>query len=78
MRGWPGSGDLTDIDAALVWGPKRGKLKNYPNLKVIISIGAGIEHILRDPDLPNDVPIVRTFDSHMQGAMVESALLHVL
>ena len=78
MRVWPDSGNPTDIDAALVWGPKRGELKNFPNLKVIISMGAGVEHILRDPDLPKDVPIVRTFDSHMQGAMVEYVVLHVL
>ena len=78
MRVWPDSGDPADIEAALVWGPKRGELRNYPNLKVIISMGAGVEHILRDPDLPKDVPIVRTFDSHMQGAMVEYVVLHVL
>ena len=78
MRVWPDAGDPTDIDAALVWGPKRGELKNYPNLKVIISMGAGVEHILRDPELPQGVPIVRSFDSHMQGAMVEYVVLHVL
>ena len=78
MRVWPDSGDPTEIDAALVWGPKRGELKNFPNLKVIISMGLGVEHILRDPELPKDIPIVRTFDSHMQGAMVEYVVLHVL
>ena len=78
MRVWPDSGDPSDIDAALVWGPKRGELRNFPNLKVIISMGAGVEHILRDPDLPKDVPIVRTLYSHMQGAMVEYVVLHVL
>ncbi len=78
MRVWPDAGDPLEIDAALVWGPKRGELKYYPNLRVIISMGAGIEHILRDSDLPANVPIVRTFDPHMQGAMVEYVVLHVL
>ena len=41
-------------------------------------MGLGVEHILRDPELPKDIPIVRTFDSHMQGAMVEYVVLHVL
>ena len=78
MRVWPDAGDPLEIDAALVWGPKRGELKYYPNLRVIISMGAGVEHILRDSDLPANVPIVRTFDPHMQGAMVEYVVLHVL
>ncbi|MGI9426395.1 MAG: 2-hydroxyacid dehydrogenase, partial [Hyphomicrobiaceae bacterium] len=47
---------------ALVWMPPIGELKRYPNLKAIFSIGAGCDHILRDPDVPKDLPIVRLVD----------------
>lgn len=51
-----------DVDAirhALVWDPEPGRLVGFPNLRLIISSGAGVDHILRDPFLPQGVPIVR-------------------
>ena len=66
VRVWPdGVGDPADIDYALVWRHPEGDLKNYPNLKCILSLAAGPEAILRDPDLPPDVPIVRLVDSSL-------------
>lgn len=59
---YPDVGNRDDIDYALVWMPPLGELKTYPNLKGIFSIGAGASHILRDPDLPQGVPIVRLVD----------------
>lgn len=59
---YPDVGNREDIDYALVWMPPLGELKTYPNLKGIFSIGAGASHVLRDPDLPSGVPIVRLVD----------------
>lgn len=59
---YPDVADKAAIDYALVWMPPVGELKTYPNLKGIFSIGAGASHILRDPDLPSDVPVVRLVD----------------
>lgn len=59
---YPDVSDKAAIDYALVWMPPVGELRTYPNLKGIFSIGAGASHILRDPDLPDGVPIVRLVD----------------
>ena len=60
FRQWPDVGDPGDIDFALVWHPIKGDLKRYPNLKAIFSLGAGIEHIFSDPELPKHIPVVLT------------------
>src|SRR5690349_12080125 len=78
VRIWPEIGDPADIGYALVWHPEPGLLASLPNLKLIFSLGAGIEHILRDPDLPRDVPIVRLVDPYMTDAMSEYVALSVL
>ena len=46
------------ITYAVVWKQRPRLLSRLPNLKAIFSIGAGVDHIFVDPDLP-DVPIVR-------------------
>lgn len=78
MRVWPEVGDAREIDAALVWNHPRGELRNYPNLRLILSLGAGVNHLLDDPDLPADVPIARIVDPGLTAGMVEYALLAVL
>ena len=44
---WPYDGDPQAIDYALTWLPEPGELKRYPNLKIIFSIGAGIDHLIQ-------------------------------
>ena len=78
IRYWPDIGDKTAIDYALVWHPDPGLLASLPNLKLIVSLGAGIDHILRDPNLPAGVPIMRLIDPHMTQAMCEYVALQVL
>ena len=55
--------EIDDVEYALVWMPPIGDLKRYPNLRAIFSIGAGCDHILRDPEVPKDIPIVRLVDN---------------
>lgn len=62
IRVWPDVGDVDEIDVALVWRPPRGDLMRYPNLRAILNIGAGVDYLLADPDLPEGVPIARMVD----------------
>jgi glyoxylate/hydroxypyruvate reductase A len=78
IRYWPDVGDPAAIDYALVWHPEPGLLASLPNLKLIVSLGAGIDHILREPNLPRGVPIMRLVDPHMTRAMSEYIGLQVL
>ena len=78
IRYWPDVGDKHAIEYALVWHPPPGLLASLPNLKLIFGLGAGIDHLLRDPDLPRHVPIVRLVDPYMTDAMSEYVALSVL
>ena len=78
IRVWPQIGDPAAVDYALVWRPEPGLLASLPNLKLILSLGAGVDHILLDPKLPRDVPIVRLVDAYLTDAMSEYVALQVL
>ena len=78
VRIWPEIGDPAEIDYALVWCPEPGLLASLPNLKLILSLGAGVDHMLCDPDLPHGVPLVRLVDPYMTDAMSEYVALQVL
>ncbi len=77
MRVWPDAAPVGDIDAALVWRPERGMLAGLPNLRVVFSLGAGVDHIFADSLLP-DVPVVRLVDPALTSQMVEYVVLAVL
>ena len=78
MRVFPEVGDPKDIDAALVWKPQPGLLASLPNLKLIVSLGAGVDHLLADATTPRHVPIARLVDPYMTEAMSEYVLTQVL
>ena len=78
IRYWPEIGDKAAIEYALVWQPEAGLLASLPNLKLIVGLGAGVDHLLRDPSLPRDVPMVRLVDPYMTDAMSEYVVLQVL
>jgi glyoxylate/hydroxypyruvate reductase A len=62
-------GSLTDIEAAVCWRPTRGLLRQLPNLRLIQSAGAGVDHLLEDPDFPEGVPLCRAIDPSMASGM---------
>ena len=78
LRMLPDYGNKEDIEYALVWQPPKGLLRSLPNLKVIFSLGAGIDHLASDPELPDDVPIVRMVDPSLTSGMTEYVVMNVL
>ena len=78
IRLWPDQmGDSADIAYACVWKPPSELLQELPNLKAIFSLGAGVDHFIGDPTLP-DVPIVRIVDPDLTMRMTEYVVLQVL
>ena len=75
---WQEAGDPASIDYAFVWDPGDGAMRRFSNLKCIFSVGAGVDHLLRDPDLPAGVPIVRMVEAELTRGMTEYVALHVL
>ena len=45
VRVYPDVGKENEIEYAVVWKHPHGILKRYPNLKAILSLGAGVDHI---------------------------------
>jgi glyoxylate/hydroxypyruvate reductase A len=78
FRVWPEAGEPADIEAALVWKAPEGELRKFPNLKLIINIGAGVDSIVKDRSLPAGIPIVRIADPEMSRMMAQFVLAAVL
>ncbi len=78
FRVWPDSGPLASVRYALVWKPPRGFLAQFPNLKAILALGAGVDPIPTDPALPKGVPLLRLVDAGFPVQMTEYAMYAVL
>ena len=70
-------GNTDDIEVALAWKPPPGLLRTFRNVRLIVSLGMGVDHLLADETLP-DVPIVRIMDEGLVGQMSEYALFWAL
>ena len=77
VRIWPDAGNVGEIRHALAWHAPHGALKTLPNLETIVSVGAGVDHLFADKDLP-DVPVVRYVDPDLTGRMMTYIVLHTL
>jgi glyoxylate/hydroxypyruvate reductase A len=69
--------DPAEVMYAAAWKQPPGSLAGLPSLKVIFSLGAGIDHLARDPHLPR-LPIVRVVDPDLTARMSEYVVLHCL
>jgi len=70
-------GDPAGISLALVWAPKKGALKAFPNLKAVLSLGAGVDHLI-GRDLPDGIPVVRLVDPGLTRGMREYVIYWTL
>lgn len=78
VRIWPDAGDVNDIEYAIVWKPPAGLLATMPKLRAILSLGAGVDHLFADPELPAGVPVCRVVDEALTERMCEYVLLAVM
>ncbi|ALA17026.1 glyoxylate/hydroxypyruvate reductase A [Chelatococcus caeni] len=69
--------DPAAVTYAVAWKHPPGAFRGLPNLKAIFSLGAGVDHLMGDPDLP-DVPITRVVDDDLTNRMSEYVVLHCL
>ena len=78
VRSWPNDlGDPADIAYACVWRAPPGLLVSLPNLRLIVSLAAGADHLFMDASLPN-VPIVRAAHPDLSMRVTEYVVLHCL
>ena len=73
----PSEADLSGIKYAMVWKPNAELFNNMPDLEVVFSLGAGVDHVLELP-IPDHVPIVRFVDPTLTTRMSEWICLQCL
>ncbi len=74
---WPDIGDPGAVEVAVVHKAEARVLERFPNLKALIGMWAGVEHILTRPDLP-EVPIARMVDPLIARDIGHYVVLHTL
>ncbi|MCH9780076.1 MAG: glyoxylate/hydroxypyruvate reductase A, partial [Alphaproteobacteria bacterium] len=74
---YPEVGDASAVEYALVWNHPTGRWSEFPNLRAILSLGAGVDRLAGDPTLP-DVPVVRLHDPAMSHDIALYVLHYVI
>jgi glyoxylate/hydroxypyruvate reductase A len=74
---WPQTGDLAAVEYLIAWQPPPGLLSALPNLKVLFSSGAGVDHLDLSA-VPPHVPVVRMVEPGIVNGMIEYVTLSVL
>jgi glyoxylate/hydroxypyruvate reductase A len=69
--------DLSGIDYAVLWKPLDDLFSRATDLKVLFSGGAGVDHVLTLPGLP-DLPLVRFVDHTLTTRMSEWIVMQCL
>ncbi len=78
IRQWPDAGPRDEIYYALLWNPPQELFRSLSGLKVVFSLGAGVDHLLRAPGLPPGLPLVRVAEPDLTNRMSEYVVLQVL
>ncbi len=63
---------------ALLWKAPLFRVKELKNLKALISLGQGVDHILKDNIINTKIPIVRIVDPYMAKSMSHWVIISVL
>ena len=66
------------IQMVVVWKHPNGILDQYSNLKLVSSLGAGVEHMVNDPTLPTSIPLTRIVTPSLTISMFKYVLFGVL
>lgn len=78
IRATADANTAADIAYCVAWKPAPGALRSLPNLKVVFSMGAGVDGIVTDSTYPRHIPLVRVVDDTLAQAMSEYVVLSVL
>lgn len=76
---WPSEVDLSKVEMLLVWKPlPEGVISRLPNLKLISSMGAGVDHLLGDSQIPRNIPVMRIVDKFLAIDMTNYVMMSLL
>ena len=72
------SADAEKATSALIWKAPLERLEDLNNLKGLISLGQGVDHILKKDLITKKIPIVRIVDPYMAKSMSHWVILSIL
>jgi len=76
---WPTNEDLSEVKALFVWKPMdEGVVEKLPNLQWVSSLGAGVDHLVNDPQIPAETPITRIVDPFLTRDMTNYCVMGVM
>ncbi len=75
---WPEVKSKDRVSFAVAWKQPKNQFSVYPNLKVISSLGAGADHLLKDDSIPQHVALTRVVAPTLTDQMCDYVLLSVL
>lgn len=75
---WPGISNSEQVQFAVAWRHPANLFEKFPNLKVISSLGAGVDHLLSDDTIPETIQFTRIVASSLSGQMADYVLTAVL
>lgn len=71
---WPNVENKQRVQFAVCWDQPKHVLDQYPNLQAVSSLGAGVDHLLADESLPEEVDICRVVSPSLVQQMKEYVL----
>lgn len=66
------------VEFLICWKPYRGLIDRFRNLKAIQSLGAGVDHIFEQNDIPSNIQVSKVVDHQLTQDMWEHVLSIVL
>lgn len=70
--------DPASVEFVLAWNQPEGIFENFPKLKTVSSMGAGIDHLIKDKSIGIQVNIVRIIDPLLSQDMFEFVLATIM
>lgn len=74
---WPDIDEPERVQFVVLWGQPPHALDGLPNLQAVSSLGAGVDHVLEDKTIPDDLRVSRVVDDDINDQMkiyVETAI----
>lgn len=75
---WPKVSSPARVQFAVAWNQPKHLFHTYPNLKAVSSLGAGVEHLIKDESISEHVQITRLVLPSMADQISDYVLMSVL
>lgn len=74
---WPDVKSVDRITFAVAWKQPKNQFSQYPNLRVVSSLGAGADHLLKDSSIPKEVTLTRVVAPTLTEQMCDYTVMAV-